>query len=260
MSYILDALKKSEQERQRGNVPDIKAVHNSSAKTVAESSRSWWIYLFVLVLLVNAAIFAVVYLDGTSEETTTQTMQDSNLAALASKGKADNAMAPVVETVQPQSSVVTTPVDQTPPSPASETTTQQTPKQSQKQPRVIFSNEPLDMSNDIPDMQAAKSDTPTVKEDETLSVEQGDVPVEEAVLIAELPVSVRQKIPNIEFAGHVYSTAVERRSVMINGKKMREGDVVGSGLVLLAITPEGAEFEYEGYRFKLSALQDWTSN
>lgn len=267
MSYILDALKKSEQERQRGNVPDIKAVHNSTAKSVTESRRSWWIYLFVLVLLVNGAIVAVIYLDDkglgdTSGETATQTARDSKLASLQSEQKVDSTAAPVVEAAQPHLSAVPSSVEQTTPvdQPTSEATTQQAQQQAQKQPRVIFSKEPLDMSTDIPQVQVAKSSSPVVKEDETVSTEQADVPAEEAVLIAELPVSIRQKIPNIEFAGHVYSTAVERRSVMINGKKMREGDVVGSGLVLLAITPEGAEFEYEGYRFKLSALQDWTSN
>lgn len=254
MSYILDALKKSEQERQRGNVPDIKAVHNSPAKPVMESRRSWWLYLFILVLLVNGAIFAVVYLGDAGKETATQHSQEPNLAALGNEQESNMATAPVVEAVQPQSSATTTPVEQTPPPSASEEPAQQP----QKQPRVIFSKEPLDMSTDIPDTQAALASSPSAKQDEAITLDKDDANVNEAVLIAELPESVRQKIPNIEFAGHVYSTSVERRSVMINGKKMREGDVVGSGLILQAITPEGAEFEYEGYRFKLGALQDWS--
>ena len=81
----------------------------------------------------------------------------------------------------------------------------------------------------------------------------------QAMLISELPDNVRKGIPNIEFAGHVYSSVVERRSVMINGRKMREGDAVSADLFLHAITPEGAEFDYKGYRFKLNALQDWSS-
>ncbi|KPJ95151.1 MAG: hypothetical protein AMJ55_04595 [Gammaproteobacteria bacterium SG8_15] len=253
MSYILDALKKSEQERQRGNVPDIKSVHNTAAASDSETRRSWWLYLFVLVLLVNGAIFAVVYLDDSGENTTDLGIQEPELAAFNPEVTSDDAAQSTVESVQAKTPET---VSQ---EPATQVNQELTPQQ-QSQPKVIFSKEPLDMSTDSVNLNAALSGNAEQAEDEPLSTSQAVEEVEPAVLIAELPASVRQKIPNIEFAGHVYSNSVERRSVMINGKKMREGDVVGSGLILQTITPEGAEFEYEGYRFKLNALQDWSSN
>lgn len=258
MSYILDALKKSEQERQRGNVPDIKSVHNTAAAPDSETRRSWWLYLFILVLLVNGAIFAVVYLDDSGENTTNLGIQEPELAALTTERAIDNAAQSAVEqsTVESVQAKEPETPSQEPATPAN----QESAPQQQTQPKVIFSKEPLDMSTDSVNLDAALTGNTQQAEDEPLSTSQAVEEVEPAVLIAELPASVRQKIPNIEFAGHVYSNSVERRSVMINGKKMREGDVVGSGLILQTITPEGAEFEYEGYRFKLNALQDWSSN
>ncbi|WP_455366522.1 general secretion pathway protein GspB [Kaarinaea lacus] len=261
MSYILDALKKSEQERQRGNVPDIKSIHNTPATPATQTRRSWWLYLFILVLLVNGAIFSVVYLgDNTGTETLPGT-QESELAALTNESTTETSAArtgsAVKDVVEARPAETPEPFSQAP-APQAQPASPSQP-QTEAQPKVIFSKEPLDMSTDSINLEAALANNKAPTKEEQLSENQVTEEEEPALLIAELPESVRQKIPNIEFAGHVYSNSVERRSVMINGKKMREGEVVGSGLILQAITPEGAEFEFEGYRFKLNALQDWSS-
>lgn len=54
MSYILEALKKSDQERNRGATPGLQTVQATPAP--APSKRSWWIYLLVLALLLNAGL------------------------------------------------------------------------------------------------------------------------------------------------------------------------------------------------------------
>lgn len=55
MSYILDALKKSEKERQKGTVPDMLTVQDIVAEKPAK--RFIWVYLLVAALLLNAGIF-----------------------------------------------------------------------------------------------------------------------------------------------------------------------------------------------------------
>lgn len=248
MSYILDALKKSEQERQRGNVPDIKSIHQQATVKPEPQQRSrWWIYLFILVVLVNGAIFAVVYLGG---DAPTAGIEETELAMQEFAPPSDN----VRETIpQPAPAEIANTMPESSPQDDQQST------QAQPQPKVIFSKVPLDAGADSGDALAAQPEESRSVVEEVVIEKPVEEKVEEAVLIAELPENIRQKIPNMEFAGHVYSNAVERRSVMINGKKMREGDVVGSGLVLQKITPEGAEFEYQGYRFKLGALQDWSA-
>jgi hypothetical protein len=54
MSYVLDALKKSDQERQRRTTPDIHSVHGTVEPR--RKSRALWPYLLCLVLLLNAGL------------------------------------------------------------------------------------------------------------------------------------------------------------------------------------------------------------
>lgn len=54
MSYILEALKKSDQERNRGAAPGLQTVHTP---VVHESNRRyWWVYLLAGALFVNAGL------------------------------------------------------------------------------------------------------------------------------------------------------------------------------------------------------------
>ena len=51
MSYILDAIKKADQKRKLGTVPDVHTVHELP---IAESRRPGWLYGLAIVLLLNA--------------------------------------------------------------------------------------------------------------------------------------------------------------------------------------------------------------
>lgn len=57
MSYILEALKKSEQERHRGRAPDLQALHTAPAQT--DHPRRWWPLALALALLLNAGLLLV---------------------------------------------------------------------------------------------------------------------------------------------------------------------------------------------------------
>ncbi len=54
MSYILDALKKSEEDRQRGEVPNLRTVQATPA--LKSEKRALWPYLLFLALLLNAGL------------------------------------------------------------------------------------------------------------------------------------------------------------------------------------------------------------
>ncbi|HEY5602789.1 MAG TPA: general secretion pathway protein GspB [Gammaproteobacteria bacterium] len=254
MSYILDALKKSEQERQRGNVPDIKSVHNTAVAEAPDTRRGWWIWLFIAVLVVNGLIFTVAFLGGDGDSPPDAGGQAANLAAPAGEGPARNLAQTVTKSPplkSPGASGDSTAVE----------TTEGSLQPPQTQPRVVFSTEPLDDTGGTgetiaPARASRKPEVDALPAKQ--ASKQAPKPARQTVLISELPDSIRQKIPSMEFSGHIYSTTVERRSVMINGKKMREGDVVAAGLLLQAVTPDGAEFVYQGYRFKLGALQDYS--
>lgn len=71
MSFILDALKKSEAERQRQNAPGFSSVPDAAAG----KSRHKWIWLVALLLGINlAALMAVLYMANRGAEPTSTTV------------------------------------------------------------------------------------------------------------------------------------------------------------------------------------------
>jgi general secretion pathway protein B len=66
MSFILDALKKLEQKRQHGSVPDLTTVHTTHQQS--SKKRHLWPYLVVAALILNAGILAAVFYPRESEE------------------------------------------------------------------------------------------------------------------------------------------------------------------------------------------------
>ncbi len=58
MSYILDALKKSEQERGQGNIPNVQTVHSSSLN-YANTKNTYWPYILIAAVLLN--LLAIAY-------------------------------------------------------------------------------------------------------------------------------------------------------------------------------------------------------
>ena len=55
MSYILDALKKSEQERGNGSIPSVQTIHSSSLNYHQER-RLLWPWILIIALIANMAI------------------------------------------------------------------------------------------------------------------------------------------------------------------------------------------------------------
>jgi cytoskeletal protein RodZ len=311
VSYILDALKKSEQERSRGTIPDIKAIHRPAAIEPKKNSR--WPYVLLIVLLLNAAGLGVwIYqqnrqttalnsqtseqqgvggsdtashessqstdgnFSGQGHELTqaqtphnggnVQQQLEQKLAALETEAENNQTSNPQSDSEKSKSQVSKTQVSKTQVSKNQVSKNQGSKNKSalpssSAKPNVIFSDEPLSVSTtelknaETVDAHADLSDVNIIPEVEVSTRQVVDERIYE---IAELPDDVKRELPAISFAGHVYSSTKSQRSVMLNGKKMREGQEVSKGLMLEEITLEGVVLRAQGYRFKLGALQDWS--
>ncbi len=61
MSYILDALRKSEQDRGQGDIPNVQTVHSSSLN-YGSSKNTYWPYILIAAVLLNLiAIFYFIF-------------------------------------------------------------------------------------------------------------------------------------------------------------------------------------------------------
>jgi general secretion pathway protein B len=67
--------------------------------------------------------------------------------------------------------------------------------------------------------------------------------------IWELPFATRKDIPELDLSMHVYSSDPKQRFVVIKGDRHVEGDEVASDLVLREIRQDGLVLEYKGQKF-----------
>ena len=227
MSYILDALKKSEQERGHGTAPGIQTTHSSSLNYYSNKTH-WWPYALVFVIAINLAalLYFVLFKDDAAvtnvvaaEDQTTAVQPEPAVSMTQATGNLASATQPHMTPPVQTSTVETAPV--------------------QAEPAVALAQTSAVASHDQSSNQAsAQSDYATVDRD-------------------ELPYDIQQHIPIMEFSAHVYSSNPMQRSIVINGRFMEEGDNLGSDLVLNEITPEGAVFDFQGYRFHQGVVSSW---
>jgi general secretion pathway protein B len=75
--------------------------------------------------------------------------------------------------------------------------------------------------------------------------------------VDELPEEVRNNLPAMTFSFHVYSANPQQRTIIINNRRMREGEEVNAGLVLQQITEDGVILQYLQHRIHISVLSGW---
>jgi len=73
--------------------------------------------------------------------------------------------------------------------------------------------------------------------------------------LSELPVSVQQSLPAINIEGHIYDDRPARRMVIVNGNIRREKQPIGNGLRLEEITPDGVILSYQGNVFHMGVFE-----
>lgn len=230
MSYILEALKKADRERNLGDVPDLEAVHWGVRKT---SRSSHWPWVAAALLLVNAVL--LVYLFGRH--------------AADEPGRA--------ETVKNSPLTTPVPVPDTASSADGEQVLQRLPRPEREVPR-----EPRPRVKYSPPAVAKPLSAQTVATSPALPVgrpQSGEsasaVPAGNADAQLpewnELPLDFRAgfALPHIDV--HVFAEEPARRFVLIDLKKYREGETLANGALLEKINPGSIQLFYQGTRFRV---------
>jgi general secretion pathway protein B len=222
MSYILDALKKSDQERQQGTSPNLYSVHSSIPQ--GKDSRSfnhhlpfWLIVGGIFLLFTCSGILFFLYQQHPAEKNLIKTTETARLST---------------ERQTPQKTILAQPSDQV----------AEEKEISLPLPLVLVEDETIVPRSITAD--DITSDPPTVIETED---SQKSLP-----LLKDLPSKLQAEIPILKFAGHTYSTNPSQRMIIINGKILREGDMIAPSTHLTEITWEGVTIEYNGTRFRVT--------
>jgi general secretion pathway protein B len=217
MSYILEALKKSEQSRGHGAAPGIQTVHSSSLN-YRPATRSIWPWILIAAVLLNLAVLLYFVFHKYTA---------TPIPAPAPVAQAKNTPAEIA--AQPVQAPVSTA-----PQAAAQSSAQAAPEM---KPRT---NEA--------DTAAARP----VQTHQSTAME-----IFQAVDINQLPESIRNQIPPMTFTAHVYSSDPKQRSVVINGHYMEQGSSLDDDFVLKEITSTGVIMDFRGHLFRTNVISGW---
>lgn len=194
MSYILDALKKSDQQRQQGTGPNLQTVHRPLIGNNESPLLKLIVSLLVILLLllgVGGGWYLFKGAPSVPQETKRQSEASTTVdkSIVSGKAKVHTALkSPVVELV---------------------------PK--------------------------------TVKKINSSALRFND-----------LDANTRASIPSLTFSFHVYSDNPSRRTIIINNRRVKEGELIEKSLLLEDITPLGVVMLWNNEtRFSIDVVESW---
>lgn len=237
MSYILDALRRADSERERGGIPGLHA-QSMHADPHDMRARAWWGQPWAWVtaglcggLLVAAG--AVWLFSGTSPT--------------AAPALPPLAMAPMpAPTIEAQTAPVPVAVPVPVPVPAGPVTSPVSSEPVKHAPPLLATAPPAGPTYNAPPLEPRK---PAAAASAPAEAGQGGNRIH---ALAELPDDVRRQIPNLSIGGSSYSENPGSRLLILNGQVYRQGDKVAADLVLEQIQLKSAVFRFQSYRYSVS--------
>jgi general secretion pathway protein B len=258
MSYILDALKRAEAERERGTVPGLHARPVISYNEIddAASSKGWWLVAVALVLVAGGAAFwwwrAPAPTAPTSEPApvakaaTPQapvTMADlppsQSIARSAPRAVVSKATPPVKAPTPSTTMATLQPVPQPSSSPPAKATTLTATPMPVAAPVALAK----------PELPPAAS--PPVTAATSPSRLAPATPGSGIPMLSELPEALRRQIPPLTIAGAVYSDDPNQRLLLVNNQAFGQGNAVAPGVQLEEIQTNSSVFNFQGTRFQM---------
>lgn len=220
MSYILDALRKSDLQRHRGAAPTLLTTHVTAAAPKQPP--------LLLYGLMAAALVGTGMVIGWLQPWQTQQPVPAPAPAPVTL---ETVRKPARELPPPKPSIAAQSV--TVPAIPNAETSGRAPKAPTGTPSRAVTT--------MPEKPAARPAEP-MQEQSVLT-------------ISELPPAIQQALPRMSISVHAYSPKLQDRVVMINNRMMREGQELAPGLRLEQITPDGMIFSFGGYRFRRGLQQ-----
>lgn len=245
MSYILEALKKSDRERRQGEIPGLQSDHGKRPDSGKKGqSRVVWKWVGAGILSLGI-LSALVFYQGMRKKDTA--LQEKINALEKTVGQLQE------QPVQPD----TAPPPGMDTAAAQRAAAEETAKEDAEwaagggQPQVMEEETTPDNRGEIPDILPPPESASSAKTvgQKTTAEQDEDVP-----LMQDLPAGIRKRLPPLTLAGHVFSENAAKRMIIINNRICREGDMVEDQLYLDQIVWEGLILRYQEVRFRMNLL------
>ena len=261
MSYILDALKKSEKERQKRTVPDPREIHDYITHEPKKRIPAWAYVLSVAAIMSiglllywgnpwqskkteKAGIVSgekSVALNTPASPSPDQPKKDTQKAVIAEKEKEPESIhTDTAKAAQPLRSAGKNETLQAAAQSMEKTKEKSAQSGESTKSHAAAANESQHMvqAAPVPSEQKAESQTPAP---DTTTI----------YTISELPLALQQSLPAFTISAFLYSDDPGARMVRVNGKMLREGDSLAEGLKLNEIRQNELIFGYQHYRVRL---------
>jgi general secretion pathway protein B len=238
MSYILDALRRADSERERGAVPSLHSKQiapgvsdgDDGDEPVGRSVQPlWWAVGGLSLALVGMAAWLVLGRSAVEPEPVRNALPV--------------AQAPVMPAPSP---MLETPLPAAAPQPATEPVAAQPAPVERKS--VPVSPAPVPARVAVAPRPAPKpAEKPVAAAPAATRDEDTPVPS-----ISELPDDIRRQLPTLSVSGASYSKNPASRMLILNGQVFKEGDKVANDLVLEQIRLKSAVLSFKGRRYSVS--------
>lgn len=294
MSYILDALKKSDQERRQGELPGVNTLDSSS--NAPSTSNPWpWIGVTVVCITALAIVIAAPWSEPESEggiasdthssasEMPRQSADTPPISSPASSGTAPNVsgvadvdaetlarlqrleaeaaqqaqrqleQAALAEKAAAEQSALSV-------TPAPEYSVPPRPKRAQqaavntRAPATASSGPAAAPASTQPN-QPPQFEQPA----QSASVQRSEPQASYIPQLGELSPQLRQRIPDMEFSSHMYSSSARFRSVSINGRRLKEGQFLNDDIRVVEISEKGVILSIDNQPFSVDVLGQWVN-
>ena len=253
MSFILDALKKSESERQQQGPAEFASVPSRSES----SGPPRWLWVLMALLAVNITVLAGLFLRNDSPPATVALPLDEPVLDRA---------APTLAMATPDQPAVDTPpknvaaledVQLQPLRGADPTVTNPAPAAPQADATMAATSSFRDRVDEaLDDLPAATTEPATLPAPEpqvlaSTPAPESSTPAVALPTLGQLRAGGIVQLPDLHLDIHVYSETPAERFVFINMVKHRENTQLAAGPTVEQITPDGVVLDHRGTRFLL---------
>lgn len=251
MSYILDALKKAERERDIQRVPTVMAEH----EPVVKNRKSRWAVLGALVICVGAIIWFILFLQRTMNSPApsptagvysrgtgkleTQPGTSTSSAAPAAKSEASSEKTAGSRPIVPRAIVPAVPRD----FPAPNTIDAARLRQMAEIMAAAAKRDDEDSEDNPP---SEVMERPPARIPTPMRATKTEAPAAQGA--KEKSGSLKEALNEMTLNILMYDENKADRMVFINGRKYVEGDYVEDIYLLESITLDGANLKYRGER------------
>jgi len=197
LSYILDAVRKAEEERQQSQSPGVRNLGTVGISSDKRSNRKYWVSGALVLIFSNIAVWYALSENASSDQLAGKLVQGKGVPI---------EVADVKLPLSPEAADTRTPTEEI--HPVHEV--------------VDATSQPL-----------------------------------QPVKLWQAPVDAQTAINGLEFSFHVYSTDSQRRTIIINKQRMREGERISDSMTLNRITVSGVVLAYENLLVEVEVLEQW---